>query len=369
MLRIFYDHQVFSLQNVGGASRYHFELMRYLSTVPNVRMQLFMGMNQTVYPFRELPSKTTRVMGFGGPLGPGGRRYVVNEALGNCIAPFLGKVEVYHPTLYRLTPMVRARRIVATNHDCTHERFPHIFRYIKDVLKAKRILYARADMIICVSESSRKDLLAFYNIDPAKTRVIHHGLSRLPGCPEAARTIAQKKRREFLLYVGSRAPYKNFEGLLQAFRDTGLHKSLDLLVLGGGPLTAEERAIAKHLEISERLISIPLSSDELLGAAYEAARVFVYPSLWEGFGFSPLEAMAAGCPVVACRVSSVPEVCRDAPFYFEPETPGSLDRALLLAVNDEESRRCAILRGKEIAAGYRWEKCGEETLALYRECL
>ena len=103
-----------------------------------------------------------------------------------------------------------------------------------------------------------------------------------------------------------------------------------------------------------------LSSDALLGAAYAAAKVFVYPSLWEGFGFSPLEAMAAGCPVVACRVSSVPEVCRDAPFYFEPETPGSLDRALFLAVNDDESRRGAILRGKEIAAGYSWKSAGRQ---------
>ncbi|MFZ0914723.1 MAG: glycosyltransferase family 1 protein [Candidatus Korobacteraceae bacterium] len=367
-MRIYYDHQLCSLQNAGGASRYHYELMNYLSGVPDVETETFLGMNTTVYPYKQKSSRKARVMSFAGPLRKGVVRYAANELMGNFIAPFRGKFDVYHPTHHRIMPWVRSRRIVITHHDCIYERFP-VFRFTAGVLRAKRALFERADAIICISEASRQDLFAFYNIDPAKTRVIHHGLSRLPDCPQAARTVAQKTRREFLLYVGSRAPYKNFGGLLRAFRDTGLHESLDLLVLGGGPLTTEERAVAKRLEISQRLITIPLSSDALLGAAYAAAKVFVYPSLWEGFGFSPLEAMAAGCPVVACRVSSVPEVCRDAPFYFEPETPGSLDRALFLAVNDDESRRGAILRGKEIAAGYSWEKCGKATLALYRECL
>jgi len=124
-MRIFYDHQVFSLQDAGGVSRYHYELVRYLTAAPDVQTELFLGMNGTVYPFRELSSPNTRVTSFGGRLRPGVQRYVVNEVLCNSIASFLGRMDVYHPTLYRLMPLVRSRCIVATHYDCTHERFPH----------------------------------------------------------------------------------------------------------------------------------------------------------------------------------------------------------------------------------------------------
>lgn len=367
-MRIFYDHSVFSLQNVGGISRYHFELTRYLSSVPDVQTELFLGMTGTVFPFQMLRSPNTHVMGFRAPLDPGGRRYVANEVLGNAVVPFLGKMDIYHPTHHRIMPMVRARRIVATHQDCTHERFPHVFRYLDKVLRAKKLLFDRADAIICASEASRKDLLNFYAVDKAKTRVIYHGLAQLPRCQAAAVELRQHVRRDFLLYVGSRALYKNFDGLLKSFHETRLGDSFDLLLLGGGPLTPEDTTLIASLKLRESVICIPRASDEVLGESYAAAKLFVYPSLSEGFGFPPLEAMSAACPVVACRASSIPEVCHDAPFYFEAGDPNSLHSALLRATGDEEARQRAIARGREVVAMYRWEKCGEETLALYREC-
>jgi glycosyltransferase involved in cell wall biosynthesis len=113
---------------------------------------------------------------------------------------------------------------------------------------------------------------------------------------------------------------------------------------------------------------IPRIGDAQLAEAYRAATLFVYPSLCEGFGFPPLEAMAAGCPALISNTSSLPEVCRDAPFYFDPEDPGSLERALLTAIHDEVARQQARQRGLQVAALYSWEKCACETLALYREC-
>jgi len=368
-MRVLYDHQLFSLQNVGGASRYHFELMCFLSRLPDVKMELFLGMNGTVYPFQMLRSPNTHVMGFRAALGPGGRRYVANEVLGNAIVPFLGKMDIYHPTLYRRMPMVRARRLVATHYDCTHERFPEIFRYVKEVLRAKQSLYARADAIICISEFSRKELLEFYRVDAAKTRVIHLGITSLPRCPAQARRLHEQVPREFVLYVGHRAGYRLFPSLLQAFRETGLHTSLDLLVLGGGPLTSEEEALIAKLGLQGSVVSITEVSDELLAEAYASAKLFVYPSLSEGFGFPPLEAMAAGCPVLASYASSIPEVCRDAPLYFDPAQQDSFARAFLRAIDDEEARMKSIQRGREVVCEYSWEKCGTETLKLYRECL
>src|SRR5271165_5348343 len=264
MMRVFYDHQVFSLQDFGGGSRYHYELVRYLTTDSDIQTELFLGMNVTVYPFRELSSGSIRVMSFGGTLRAGAKRYFVNEVLGNAIVPFLGKMDIYHPTAYRPMPLVRSRRLVATHHDCTYERFPEVFRHAQEVLRAKQSLYGRVDAIICVSESSRRDLLEFYNVDPAKTRVIHHGLTPLPRCPATAKRLHQRLKRQYLLYVGSRAPYKNFDGLLKAFSDSGLHKSLDLLVLGGGPFTPTEIGLARKLNLDRSVVNIPDASDDML---------------------------------------------------------------------------------------------------------
>lgn len=367
-MRILYDHQLFSRQAAGGASRYFYELLRYLAAVPQVQAELLMGIESSVYPLRQLASSNLRVTSFKGPALPGIWLYVANEAFSNGLGMFRGKVDLYHPTLYRTLPMLRAHRMVATHHDCTQERYPHEFQYADKVSAAKKEQYARADAIICVSEWCRQEMLEFYPVDRAKTRVIHHGLSRLPRSAEAARQLRRSLRRDYVLYVGSRARYKNFQGLLTAFRESGLHESFDLLALGGGPLTVTESNTITKLEITDSVICLPLVSDELLAEAYAGAKLFVYPSLSEGFGFPPLEAMSADCPVLASRVSSIPEVCRDAPFYFDPADQNCFQRALLRAIDDEDGRKQAIERGREVSAQYSWERCGRETLALYHEC-
>jgi glycosyltransferase involved in cell wall biosynthesis len=367
-VRILYDHQVFSLQNAGGASRYFYELAKYLSAIPEVRTEVLLGINATVYPFRQLNSKGTRVTGLPDWLPPGSARYVANEAWSNLKALTLGKFEVYHPTTYLRMPAVRAHRVIATHHDCTHERFPELFPDVKKVLWARKWLFPRVDATICVSESCRQDLLTFYNVDPAKTFVIHHGLTALPRSSEAATALRQRMKRDFLLYVGMRAAFKNFRGLLHAMHETRLQDSFDLLVLGGGELNAEEKSLIQSLGLQDTVIAMPRVSDEMLAEAYAAARLFVYPSLNEGFGFPPLEAMSVGTPVLASRVSSIPEVCGEAPFYFDPTDQAAFGRELLRALNDEPARQRAMHAGRIVAAGYRWEKCGEQTLALYREC-
>jgi len=366
-MRIYYDHQLCSLQDAGGASRYHYELMRAISRQPGVEMEIFLGMNSTVYPYRELSSANTRVTSFPGPLRRGMLRYAINEVMGNALVPFRGRFDVYHPSHYRSMPLVRYRRFVVTHHDCIYERFP-VFRYVKKALEGKKALFARADGIICISESSRQDLLQFYNIDKSRTRVIYHGLTRPVRCSKAAEELGKLVRREFLLFVGHRAYHKNFAGFLKAFRETGLHKAFDVLALGGGAPRPDELALMRDLEVAENVISVPTASDGLLGEAYAGARALVYPSLWEGFGIPPVEAMSVGCPVVACNAGAVPEVCRDAPFYFDPQDESSLGTALLRAVSDEAARARAVQRGREIASGLCWEKCGAETLAFYREC-
>jgi len=367
-VKILYDHQVFSLQNAGGASRYFYELAKFLAAVPDAQTEIWLGINGTIYPFRQLDPGKAHVSALPAWLGPGLPRYFANELWSNAKAVFHGKVDVYHPTTYMRTPMVRAQRVVATHHDCTHERFPEYFPDAKRIFWARKRLFPEVDAIICVSESCRQDLLQFYNVDPAKTRVIHHGLTPLPRSAEAAAQLRSRVRRDYILFVGMRAAFKNFHGLLQAFRDSNLHDSLDLLVVGGTALTAKEKLTISKLGLERCVVFMPQVCDELLAEAYAGAKLFVYPSFNEGFGLPPLEAMSLDCPVLASQVSSIPEVCQDAPFYFDPADQNAFGRELLRAVSDEEARRRSIERGREVVAQYRWEKCGRETLALYRQC-
>ena len=188
-MRIFYDHQVFSLQNAGGASRYFYELMRYMSTVPDVQTELHLGISGTVYPFGKLPPAKARVTQFREVLPPGMLRYAANEIAGNATASVRGTMDIYHLTLFMRMPMVRARRLIATHHDCTQERFPHLFPDAKRVLWARKKLFREMDAIICVSNSTRNDLLEFYDVDPSKTQVIYHGVSPLVRCPGSAETL------------------------------------------------------------------------------------------------------------------------------------------------------------------------------------
>src|SRR5208337_5082141 len=121
------------------------------------------------------------------------------------------------------------------------------------------------------SESSRKDLLQFYDVDIAKTRVIYHGLTRPLRCPKAADQLKKLVRRDYLLFVGQRSFHKNFAGFLKAFREAQLHKEFDVLALGGGVPNAEELALMEHLEITDSVINVPIVADALLGEAYAAA--------------------------------------------------------------------------------------------------
>lgn len=369
LMRVIYDHQVFSLQNAGGASRYHCELIRYLSRRSDVAINALLGLTGRIFAIGSLKSDSVRLRSFGTRLGPGLFRYAVNEAFTGMTAPTLGTQDLYHSTLYRFLPLVRAKSRIVTHHDCVHEKFPQLFTDGDRVVRSKRKLFAAADAIICVSESSRRDLEEFYGVDRARTRVIHHGLNPLPRSASAAQELLRKVRRDYLLFVGSRATYKNFELLLKAFRDSGLNRSYDLLTIGGGILKRKELETLASLGLDKSVISIPTASDSLLAEAYARSTLFVYPSLYEGFGFPPLEAMAAGCPVLVGNTSSLPEICGDAPFYFDPESAESLRESLLRAVSDTERRSAAIKRGQEVAGRYSWDRCGETTLDLYRQCI
>ena len=344
-MRILYDHQLFSLQDAGGASRYYYELIRSFAGASEVRAELWLGIGATTYPFRQLSEAQAHVVSCGGFLKRGRPRYIVNEVLSNVRAPFAGRLE--HLSSHPVSQHTAGPGAADRGHPPRlHRRTlspPLSERESKHPLQAPPVCRGGRDHL-CVGVQPR-DLLQFYGVDRAKTRVIHHGLARLQGSEAAAAELRGQAPGEYLLFVGRRAAYKNFNGLLRAFRATGLHKSMLLLAAGGGPLTSEERALAEELGVASSLVVLPQMADTLLAEAYAGATLFVYPSWCEGFGFPPLEAMAAGCPALVSNTSSLPEICQDAPFYFNPQNEGSFERALLEAMNDDKARQRARERG------------------------
>jgi glycosyltransferase involved in cell wall biosynthesis len=365
-MRILYDHQVFSLQDAGGASRYHFELIRNLQGLGEVAIELLIGLNASVMHFGSLQQAQTRVLGRQTAIKPGLARYAINELFSLVMAPLRRTVDIYHPTLYRALPWVSRRGVVVTHHDCIHERFPRLFSNAASIVESKRKLFAQADAIICVSESSRRDLLHFYDVAETKTHVVYHGFSPLPLPVDGPPGL----QAPYLLYVGSRAGYKNFGLLLEAFFRSGLAGDYRLLAVGGGSFTPEEKERIASLKLDRSVTVIPKVDDGTLARAYRDAALFVYPSLYEGFGFPPLEAMSLGCPVLVNQTSSLPEICGDAAFYFDAAADaGELSHSLTSILADDRGRVMKRELGEQRVRLYGWNRTGLQTLAVYRTVL
>lgn len=362
-MRILYDHQVFSLQDAGGASRYHFELVRNLQGTEQVEMEILLGLNNSVMPFAALRQPGTRVFSRATRIKPGVARYAINELFSSLTAPLQGKVDIYHPTLYRVLPWVRRRRVVVTHHDCIHERFPHLFANAASIVATKRKLFAQADAIICVSASSQRDLLHFYDVTESKTHVVPHGFTPLQQAPAA------EGSPPYLLYVGSRAGYKNFGLLLEAFSRSGLQRSHRLMAVGGGAFSPQEQQQIAGLGLSGSITLVPKADDTGLARAYRNAALFIYPSLYEGFGFPPLEAMSLGCPVLVNRTSSLPEVCGEAAFYFEASNANELSRSLVAVLGDSQGLALKRKQGLHQVGLYDWRRSASSTLDVYRKVL
>jgi glycosyltransferase involved in cell wall biosynthesis len=367
-MKIFYDHQTFSLQDAGGNPRYFYELARHLQSKDGADIEIALGLNASVFPFCNLANEHTRIVGRGTKIKPGMLRYIANEAFSNMWGLTRGHFDIYHPTIYRSIPLIRRRRLVVTHHDCIHELFPNLFRNTAKILRNRKQLYAAADAIICISESSRKDLLHFYNVDVRRTHVIHHGFAAFPVLGNGS-TTNLPTQPPYLLFVGARGTYKSFIAFLEAFSESGVSKNYDLVAVGGGPFTPVELAKLKALGIANCVKIIPKATDSVLSEMYRNAALLVYPSLYEGFGFPPLEAMSLGCPVLTANTSSMPEVCGDAVFYFDPKVPGALATALHDTLSDNEAMEEMKLKGYRQVSHYDWARTADQTLSVYRSVL
>jgi glycosyltransferase involved in cell wall biosynthesis len=367
-MKVAFDHQVFLLQEYGGISRYLCNLAAGLNSTPGVSAKVFAPIhrNRNLLEVPHVP-----VSGFYMPKIPGKAFRIVGRMseIGARIGLGRYKPDILHETYYS-TRSVRPKScaVVLTVYDMIQEKFAREFRNAEQTSDPKRIAVERADHVICISESTRRDLVELFNVPEEKTSVVYLSADDV-FASETPLPSGQNPggNRPFLLYVGARGGYKNFDGLIRAFaRSERLSSEFSVVCFGGGAFSIREKQMMADLGLSDRHVLQIGGNDQTLAGLYAAASAFVYPSKYEGFGIPPLEAMSARCPVLTSNTSSLPEVVGNAGEYFDPDSDESIAAAIENVVLSP-SRTAELIRlGNEQRRRFSWDRCVEETIQIYR---
>lgn len=282
---------------------------------------------------------------------------------------------LYHATEH-LLPYLRTPTVL-TVHDLIFERYPqhHTRRNVWFLKVGMRLFTRAATAIIAVSQHTRRDLIELYDASPAKIHVIYEGIDPAfrPASPAAvARAAAHYGLdRPYLLMVGTLEPRKNHAAALHALAKLKAEGHLHRLVIVGGRgwLFEPIRRLVDELGLGEDVIFTGYAPAEDLPPLYTGAACVLLPSLYEGFGFPALEAMACAAPVVCSNVSSLPEVVGDAALLVSPHDIDALAEAIRLIITQPALAMELRRRGQAQAARFRWEHCAAETAALYADAL
>ncbi|MDV7199727.1 glycosyltransferase family 1 protein [Roseovarius sp. 10] len=370
-MKISYDTQIFCSQTYGGVSRYFCEIASRLFEDPGLEISIAAPLYINSY-LPNLPSGI--VTGFRAPrVERFNSKYL--KLLFRGAGLMLGDIalrtqcpDIVHETYYFAQPLgPRHARRVLTIYDMIHERFPSDFPLADKTSRYKAAAAKRADHVICISEATRADVIEFLNLPPEKISVIHLGFDLMKPRTEAFAKLGGKTDGPFLLYVGNRGGYKNFLRLLDAYASSPtLRYQFKLVCFGGGPFSAEEREKITRLHLTSDQVVQFGGNDEILSGLYARASAFVYPSLYEGFGIPPLEAMSHGCPVVCAATSSIPEVVGNGGEYFDPADIGSIRESIERVVGSESHRDVLVRKGRARLDSFSWDRCAHETLNVYR---
>ena len=286
-------------------------------------------------------------------------------------------VTLFHAPHYVLPPLVRCRSVV-TIHDCIHLMFPQYLPNRMALAYARtsiRLAARRATRVLTVSESSKRDILRFVDTEPDKIDVIYNAYDARFGVEPREEDVVRVRERyqlhdEFVLYAGNVKPHKNLERLIEAFervRRRGLDH-LKLVMIGDeiSKYAALRRAVHRH-QLHKHVRFLGYLPEETLAVMYRLAGVFVFPSLYEGFGLPPLEAMASGTPVVTSNVSSLPEVAGEAAILVDPYDPDAIADGIERVLTDETVRRELRRKGVARANQFSWEASVRRVREIYDE--
>ncbi len=365
MIKILYDHQAFSLQRYGGISRYFGNLYHFLndSHEINISISALTSKNHYIkeYSF-PLSNNISKVL-----FKKDRKIYKWNKKYSKYIIS-KSEYDILHPTYYDPYFLANNKKpFVITVHDMIHEIMPEFFQPNNTDSENKKKIIHQADKIIAISESTKNDILNLYNIDSDKIHVIHHGYYDVSDI--SAHNVSINNNPPFLLYVGDRNTYKNFYRFLQSVTPIlQKNKDLQLICAGGMPFQSAELQAIMRTGASNRIFQKNVTNLELK-ILYKKASLFIFPSLYEGFGFPLIESFANNCAVVCSNTSSFKEIAGNAAIYFNPFEIEDITNCIEMVLEDSNCRDRLIKNGEEQIKKFTIEKCASLTKETYQSML
>ena len=363
-MNIFFDHKIFVQQKLGGPSRYIINLAKHLNEEKN-NAKIFapLHINDFLKKSSKIVKGFEKKIFFPDQFEKSIKLKKILRSINNILIPsFINKFSpnIIHTTYYD-EDNYKDKKIVVTVYDCIHEIFYKDYGFEKINYPKKKIL-EKADHVICISKTTKNDLINIYNVDENKISVTY--LATYTDSYDAGNFF----KFPYILYVGSRWKYKNFSKLLKTLSiNKNFLKDFKLVIFGGGKLNNSELKLMKELNLNKEDIIHLEGGDEILNACYSNARLLVYPSLYEGFGLPILEAFENNCPVVCSDSSSLPEVADDAAFYFNPKDEQSMYDSISKICYSDQLRNELLIKGKNRVKNFSWKKCAKETLNVYNK--
>lgn len=362
-MKISFNNTIFSKEKIGGISRYFvFLIKKLIEKEIDIKVVSLIHKNKFL---KNLPKKYRS--GFYLPNFPS-NKYIdkLNNDKFNSYNRF-HSIDIIHDTYY--TPGISKSlgiKKVITVHDLIHEKFKNYYRNSEDLISLKRKSFENCDYFICVSKNTKKDLIEFYNIDPDKIEVIGHGVDHL--ITENIKSNSLLKF-PFLLYVGNRQRYKNFNFFLKAFsKAKKISNEFKIVCFGGGTFNKDEKNILRNLSITDKVLQID-GNDNLLSNYYSQAYATIIPSIYEGFGLPLLEAMRFSCPIFCSDIDVFKEICEQNAIFFNPKDEEDLVYKLENSILDSSKLKNFCIKNYTISKNFTWDKTCRETLNIYKKLI
>jgi len=362
-MKVVLDYSIFFHQKYGGISRYFLNLYnkfleRNINTkiIAPIHNNLFLNNykfnNFNGYYIKDYPKHTRKIF----------KTY--NHLFSKFFSKFY-KPDIIHKTFYEknFDNNHKVKKII-TVYDLVHEIYYKDYNQQKD-FRPKKTALSNIDYIICPSNKTKSDLIDFYNIPKEKIEVIYMGIHKFNEKP-IGNII--KINEPYILYVGDRKRYKNFETLLKAFSlSSKIQKDFKLVCFGGGKFTDIEKKKILEFKIKDKDIIQMDGEDDQLCYLYKTAKTYIFPSKYEGLGLPNLEAMSLGCPVISSNHEAILEAVGDAAELFNPNNPEELCLKMEETLYSSEKIKDLINKGFNRSKYFSWEKCASETLDVYKK--